>query len=61
MNDPIDDFLSADLNLPPPAELRQRILLETTHVVRRRRWMHRMVQVGAMAACFWPAWERCLS
>jgi tetratricopeptide (TPR) repeat protein len=52
MNDPIDDFLGADLNLPPPRELRQSILLETTCAIRRRRWTRRLAQAGAMAACF---------
>ncbi len=52
MNDPIDDFLSADLNLPPPHDLRQNILLETTRALRWCRWRRRLVNVGAMAACF---------
>ena len=52
MNDPLEQFLGADFNGPPPAALQQEVLAKTTHVLRRRRIVRRLAWAGAMAACF---------
>jgi hypothetical protein len=47
---PLDEFLEHPPSRAEPGELRRDLLQRTVTVVRRRRWLRRLVAVGALAA-----------
>ncbi len=52
MTDPIDDFLNRDFAANSASELRERILMETTRALQRRRYLARLPWAGYLAASF---------
>jgi hypothetical protein len=50
--DPCADFLEEPLPAPVDAALRQRLLGQTTRILRRRKWRKRAGVAAALAACY---------
>ena len=48
----IEEFLHGSLPAPDAPAFRDRLWQRTSRVLWRRRWQHRLVQAGTLAACF---------
>lgn len=49
---PVDEFLQSPPEAAPGAERRQAVFVQTTRLLRWRRWRRRAALAGALAACY---------
>jgi len=52
MPNPLDDFLDRGFTCDPKDALRLALRQQTTRVLRRRRWLRQLTNVGLAAACY---------